>query len=60
MSQITGVLATAIYVVPVSAICWLLLKYTIGIRVSREEEIEGLDKGEHGNEAYHGFTMQAT
>jgi hypothetical protein len=28
--------------------------------VSREEEIEGLDKGEHGEEAYHGFTMQAT
>jgi len=30
----------------------LTLKYTIGLRVSREEEIEGLDIIEHGNEAY--------
>ncbi|MBE7439296.1 MAG: ammonium transporter [Spirochaetales bacterium] len=28
------------------------LKYTVGLRVSREEEIEGLDIIEHGNEAY--------
>jgi hypothetical protein len=27
--------------------------------VSAEEEIEGLDIGEHGNEAYHGFVMAA-
>jgi Amt family ammonium transporter len=59
MSQLIGIAATAAYVVPVSAVCWLLLKYTIGIRVSREEEIEGLDIGEHGNEAYHGFSMLA-
>ncbi len=32
-----------------------LIKYTIGLRVSKEEEIEGLDIGEHGQEAYVGF-----
>ncbi len=43
----------------VSGATWLILKYTIGIGVKPEEEIEGLDAGEHGNEAYHGFVMQA-
>jgi Amt family ammonium transporter len=59
MIQIKGILATAVYVVVASAICWTLLKVTLGIRVSPEEEREGLDHGEHGNEAYHGFTMAA-
>ena len=56
--QLTGVAACCIYVVVVSAIVWLALKYTIGIRVAAEEEIEGLDKGEHGNVSYHGFVME--
>jgi Amt family ammonium transporter len=60
MSQLAGIVATAVYVVAVSSICWAILKFTMGIRVSREEEIEGLDLGEHGNEAYHGFAMVAT
>jgi Amt family ammonium transporter len=55
--QLTGVAATAAYVIVVSAICWLAIKATLGLRVSREEELEGLDHGEHGNEAYHGFVM---
>lgn len=55
--QLKGVVATALYVLPVALVCWLVLKYTIGIRVSREEEQQGLDHGEHGNEAYHGFAM---
>ncbi len=59
MAQLTGILATGIYVVVVSAICWSILKVTLGIRVARQEEIEGLDAGEHGNEAYHGFAMIA-
>jgi Amt family ammonium transporter len=55
--QLTGVVATAIYVVVVSSICWGIIKATMGLRVSAEEETEGLDHGEHGNEAYHGFVM---
>jgi Amt family ammonium transporter len=46
------------YVLVVSGITWLVLKYTMGIRVAESEEVEGLDIGEHGNEAYHGFVMQ--
>ena len=57
--QATGVIATALYVVPVSLIVWAILKATMGLRVSKEEEIDGLDHGEHGNEAYPGFVMQA-
>jgi Amt family ammonium transporter len=38
-----------------SAVVWFGLKLTIGIRVSAEEEQEGLDLGEHGAEAYPGF-----
>jgi Amt family ammonium transporter len=59
IAQLWGVGATAAYVVVASGICWAILKVTLGIRVSREEEIEGLDYGEHGNEAYHGFVMAA-
>jgi Amt family ammonium transporter len=57
VSQLIGVAAAAGYVFAVALVLWLLLKYTVGIRVSREEELEGLDIGEHGNEAYHGFVM---
>jgi Amt family ammonium transporter len=55
ITQLTGIGACAAYVLVVSAVCWLVLQATIGIRVSPEEEKEGLDHGEHGNEAYHGF-----
>jgi Amt family ammonium transporter len=59
MIQLKGIGATAAYVVVVSAVCWTILKATLGIRVSPEEEREGLDYGEHGNEAYHGFVLAA-
>ena len=36
-------------------IIFLVLRFTVGIRVSKEEELKGLDLGEHGMEAYHGF-----
>ena len=55
VTQLIGVLACAGYVLAVSLIAWIILKAVVGIRVSPEEEIEGLDFGEHGNEAYHGF-----
>jgi Amt family ammonium transporter len=60
IGQLVGVAATAGYVLAVSSVAWLVLKYTVGIRVSKDEELEGLDYGEHGNEAYHGFAMAAT
>jgi Amt family ammonium transporter len=55
IDQLIGVLASGAYVAAVAAVAWLALKFTIGIRVSAEEEQAGLDVGEHGNQAYYGF-----
>jgi Amt family ammonium transporter len=41
-----------------SLVFWKILQATIGIRVSAEEEIEGLDVGEHGNIAYPDFVSR--
>ena len=55
--QIKGVLLVGVIVFPASLVAWYLIKGVFGgIRVSTEEETEGLDLGEHGNEAYPDFT----
>jgi Amt family ammonium transporter len=56
--QLKGVLAVGAFAVASTALIWFLLKITLGIRVSSEEELEGLDKGEHGMEAYPGFIQE--
>jgi ammonium transporter len=38
----------------------VVLKAILGIRVSEEEELLGLDIGEHGMEAYAGFVKEAS
>lgn len=53
--ELVGIVAVGAFAVATSAITWEVLKHTIGIRVSREEEIRGLDIGEHGNIAYPDF-----
>lgn len=58
-AQLVGVGMVGVYTVIVSAICWMIIKATVGLRVGKEEEIEGLDIGEHGNEAYAGFVIQS-
>jgi Amt family ammonium transporter len=55
LPQIVGVAAVGLFVFPVSVLGWLVLKATVGLRVSPEEEYEGLDIGEHGNHAYPDF-----
>jgi Amt family ammonium transporter len=60
VAQLVGVAVVGAYVVVVSSICWLVLRAVVGLRVDSKEEIEGLDIGEHGNEAYHGFVMVRT
>jgi Amt family ammonium transporter len=52
IGQAVGVGATAIYVLAISSVAWFALKYTMGLRVSEAEELEGLDIGEHGHYAY--------
>lgn len=55
VGQLTGVVAVAIAAFVFSIIVFGILKATIGIRVSAEEEAEGLDIAEHGQEAYPDF-----
>ena len=57
--QLLGILAIGAFSFIASGIVWFILKKTIGIRVSREEEIQGLDIGEHGNIAYPDFALVA-
>jgi Amt family ammonium transporter len=54
MTQLKGIVAVGVFTFVASAIIWYALKFTIGIRVSPEEEQEGLDIGEHGMQAYVG------
>jgi len=51
-SQIIGVLGVYIFAFVFSYIVFLLIKVTMGVRVSSEEESRGLDISEHGQEAY--------
>lgn len=58
LAQLTGMLTVGAYVFLLSLVVWLVLKVTLGIRVSLQEEIQGLDIGEHGNYAYPEFLIR--
>lgn len=56
--QLTGFAAVALWTAVTITITFLVIKKVVGLRVSREEEIEGLDATEHGlPSAYAGFAM---
>ena len=55
MQQLIGILAIGAFTLAASTARWFLLKATIGLRVSEEEEVNGLDTEEHGMEAYPEF-----
>ncbi len=57
VGQIVGVAAIFFWTFIVSLIVWTVLKLAIGIRVSEEEEYEGVDLSECGLEAYPEFTQ---
>ncbi|WP_420857988.1 ammonium transporter [Marivivens marinus] len=54
--QALGVLAIGAFTFVASAVLWFILKGTMGIRVSEEDEINGLDMAELGMEAYPEFS----
>jgi Amt family ammonium transporter len=56
-TELIGIAAVGAFTFICSSIIWTVLKKTIGIRVTAEEEIAGLDIGEHGNVAYPDFIM---
>ncbi len=56
--QTLGVLSVAAWVAVMMAIIFFAIKHTIGLRVTEEEEIDGLDFHEHGlPSAYAGFAI---
>lgn len=56
--QLTGFVTVAAWTAVTITVAFLVIKATIGIRASREEEIIGLDATEHGlPSAYAGFAM---
>ena len=54
-AQITGILAYGVFTFVIGLVIWTILKATVGIRVSEEAEINGLDMAELGMEAYPEF-----
>ncbi|MEJ5350944.1 MAG: ammonium transporter [Melioribacteraceae bacterium] len=58
-NQLIGVVSVGAFTFVASFIIWIILKKLIGLRVSVNEEIEGLDIGEHGMEAYPEFEKVA-
>ncbi|WP_319416837.1 ammonium transporter [Marispirochaeta aestuarii] len=55
--QLLGTVTIAVFVFISMGIVFLVLKKTIGLRVSAMEEYRGLDIGEHGVESYNGFQI---
>jgi len=55
--QALGVFAVMAWVVVTMGIVFFIIKKTVGLRVSRDEEIRGLDIDEHGMEAYPSFQI---
>lgn len=55
-AQLTGIVLVGVFVSVASAIVWYALALTLGIRASKEDEINGLDLSECGLEAYPEFS----
>ena len=56
VTQLTGIAAYGVFTFFASLIVWFILKMVMGIRVSEEAEIDGLDMAELGMEAYPEFS----
>jgi len=55
-AQITGIIAYGVFTFVIALVIWVILKGVMGIRVSEEAEIQGLDTSELGMEAYPDFS----
>jgi Amt family ammonium transporter len=60
VQQLKGIVLVGVFTLIISLVVWYIVKAVFGgIRVTPEEETEGLDIGEHGNEAYPNFQPTA-
>ena len=58
--QAVGIVAVGLFTFLLSLCVWVAIKHTLGLRVSRSEELGGLDIGEMGMEAYPSFQIFTT
>lgn len=59
ISQLKGILAIGAFTFGFAMLVFFVIKITMGLRVSPEDETVGLDASEHGNEAYPYFTTSS-
>jgi len=52
MTQIVASLITFVYSAVVTAVIFMIIKFTVGLRVDEEDEFLGLDESQHGEKAY--------
>lgn len=57
LTQLVGVASVLVYTSIAAFIIFTLLKKTIGLRVSDQEQLDGLDLHEHGMNSYSGFRI---
>jgi Amt family ammonium transporter len=57
--QLLGIAAVSLFTIVFSWGAWLLVKITIGLRVSAKAELRGLDISEHGLNAYNDFIIKS-
>jgi ammonium transporter, Amt family len=60
LTQAVGVASVFVWAFGMGFVAFKLVKFVMGLRVSAEEELKGLDVGEHGMEAYSGFQIFTT
>lgn len=58
--QALGVCSVILFVVLSMGVIFKIIDLTVGLRVGRDEELKGLDIGEHGMESYSGFQIFLT
>lgn len=56
-TQVLGIFFIVLFTVVSMGLIFFIINKTVGLRVSRDEELRGLDIGEHGLEAYSGFQI---
>ena len=59
-TQLTGVVSVFVWVFGSAFLLFYIIKKTIGLRASDEEQLKGMDISEHGMEAYAGFQIFST